>query len=150
MRVLKIQSKTLLNMLMVVKYLNFVFHIETKIKSNYKILNFVFQFLKNIKTWNGTLGTRIILNFRKYIQDIYNINMFFHKVFYKRIVFTHSYLMVWFPIQTIIDATIIHRIFETNSSFHVEKRHTGKVHFAIFLANIEKIFILAGRLGSSL
>ena len=50
MRVLKIQSKTLLNMLMVVKYLNFVFHMEAKTKSNYKILNFVFQFLKNIKT----------------------------------------------------------------------------------------------------
>ena len=42
MRVLKIQSKTLLNMIMVVKYLNFVFDIEVKTKSNYKILNFVF------------------------------------------------------------------------------------------------------------
>ena len=30
MRVLKIQSKTLLNMEMVVKYLNFVYHIEVK------------------------------------------------------------------------------------------------------------------------
>ena len=49
MRVLKIQSKTLLNMKMVVKYLNFVFHIEVKTKSNYKILNFVFQFIKNMK-----------------------------------------------------------------------------------------------------
>ena len=49
MRVLKIQSKTLLNMKMVVKYLNFVFHIEVKTKSNYKILNFVFQFIKNTK-----------------------------------------------------------------------------------------------------
>ena len=49
MRVLKIQSKTLLNMKMVAKYLNFVFHIEVKTKSNYKILNFVFQFIKNLK-----------------------------------------------------------------------------------------------------
>ena len=49
MRVLKIQSKTLSNMIMVVKYLNFVFHIEAKTKSNYKILNFAFQFLKNMK-----------------------------------------------------------------------------------------------------
>ena len=39
MRVLKIQSKTLLNMKMVGKYLNFVFHIEVRTKSNYKILN---------------------------------------------------------------------------------------------------------------
>ena len=51
MRVLKIQSKTLLNMIMVVKYLNFVFHIEVKTKS---IFNFS-------KTWNGTLGTRIVI-----------------------------------------------------------------------------------------
>ena len=39
MRVLKIQSKTLLNMKMIDKYLNFVFHIEVKTKSNYKNLN---------------------------------------------------------------------------------------------------------------
>ena len=44
-------------MKMVVKYLNFVFHIEVKIKSNYKILNFVFQL---IKTQNGTLVTQIL------------------------------------------------------------------------------------------
>ena len=46
---LKIQSKNLLNMKMVDKYLNFVFHIEVKTKSKYKILNFVFQFIKNTK-----------------------------------------------------------------------------------------------------
>ena len=49
MKVLKIQSKTLLNMIMVVKYFNFGFHIEVKKRSNYKILNFVFQFIKNMK-----------------------------------------------------------------------------------------------------
>ena len=49
MRVLKIQIKTLLNMKMVVKYSNFVFHIEMKTKSNYKVLNFGFQFMKNMK-----------------------------------------------------------------------------------------------------
>ena len=49
MRVLKIQRKTLLNMKMVVKYLNSVFHTEVKTKSSYKILNFVFQFIKNMK-----------------------------------------------------------------------------------------------------
>ena len=46
---LKIQSKALLNMKMVVKCLNFVFNIEIKTKSNYKILNFVFQFIKYTK-----------------------------------------------------------------------------------------------------
>ena len=49
MRVLRIQSTTLLNIKMVVKYLNLVFHIEVKTKSNYKILNFVFQFIKNMR-----------------------------------------------------------------------------------------------------
>ena len=49
MRVLKIQSKTLLNMKMVVKYLNFVFHTEVKTKSNNKTLSFVFQFIKDMK-----------------------------------------------------------------------------------------------------
>ena len=35
---------------MVVKYLNFVYlNIEVKTKSNYKILNFVSQFIKNMK-----------------------------------------------------------------------------------------------------
>ena len=50
MRVLKIQSKTLLNMKMVAKYLDFVYlNIDVKTKSNHKILNFVFQFIKNMK-----------------------------------------------------------------------------------------------------
>ena len=59
MRLLTIQSKALLSMKMVVKYLNFVFHIEVKTKSNYEILNVVFQFIKNIKWHFGytDLGT---------------------------------------------------------------------------------------------
>ena len=36
-------------MKIVVNYLNFVFHIEIKTKSNDKFLNFVFQFIKNTK-----------------------------------------------------------------------------------------------------
>ena len=47
MKVLKIQTKNLLNMKMTVNYLNFVFRIEVKTKSKYRILNFVFQFIKN-------------------------------------------------------------------------------------------------------
>ena len=47
MRTLKTQSEDLFNLKMVVSYLNFVFHIELKVKSKYKILNFVFQFIKN-------------------------------------------------------------------------------------------------------
>ena len=42
-------SKNLLDMKMVVNYLNFVLHLELKTKSRYKILNFVFQFVKNTK-----------------------------------------------------------------------------------------------------
>ena len=49
MKILKIQRKNLLNMKMVVNYLNFVFLIEVKSKSKYRILNFVLQFIKNTK-----------------------------------------------------------------------------------------------------
>ena len=49
MKVLKIQRKNLLNMKMVVSYLNFVFFIELKAISKYRILNFVFQFIKKTK-----------------------------------------------------------------------------------------------------
>ena len=49
MKVLKIQRKNLLNMKMVVSYLNFVFFIEVKAKSKYRILNFAFQFIKKNK-----------------------------------------------------------------------------------------------------
>ena len=49
MKVLKIQRKNLLNMKMVVSYLNFVFFIEVKAKSKYRTLNFVFQFIKKTK-----------------------------------------------------------------------------------------------------
>ena len=49
MKVLKIQRKNLLNMKMVVSYLNFVFFIEVKAKSKYRILNLVFQFIKITK-----------------------------------------------------------------------------------------------------
>ena len=44
-KVLKTQKKNLLNMKVVVSYLNFVFFVESKDK----ILNFVFQFIKSTK-----------------------------------------------------------------------------------------------------
>ena len=49
MKLFKIQRKNLLNMKMVVSYLNFVFFIELKAKSKYRVLNFVFQFTKSTK-----------------------------------------------------------------------------------------------------
>ena len=57
MRALKIQSKNLLNVKIVVNYLNFVFHFEVKPKSMDKILNFAFQFIKNTK-WHLVHGLR--------------------------------------------------------------------------------------------
>ena len=38
---------------MKVNYLDFVFRIEVKTKSKYRILNFVFQFIKNAKWYFG-------------------------------------------------------------------------------------------------
>ena len=57
-RALKTQSKNLLNMKIVINYLNFVFHVVVKTISKDKILNFV---LNLSKTRNGTLGTRFYL-----------------------------------------------------------------------------------------
>ena len=48
---------------------------------------------------------------------------------------------------------IIHKIYETNSSFHVKYRTTRKSLTAVFqefFASIEKIFLLGGRLGTRL
>ena len=47
MKLLKSQTKSLLNMKNSV--LNSVFRIEVKTKSKHRILNFVFQFIKNTK-----------------------------------------------------------------------------------------------------
>ena len=49
----------------VVNYLNFVFHIEVKEKSEYKLLNVVFQF---IKAQNRTLDTRNLLVLKEKIS----------------------------------------------------------------------------------
>ena len=52
----------------VVNYLNFVFHIEVKAKSKYKILNFGFQFIKITKwhfVYTGCRGTGEQKTFRK-------------------------------------------------------------------------------------
>ena len=49
MKLLKIQRKNILNMKMVVNYLNFAFLFKVKAKAKYRILNFVFQSIKNTK-----------------------------------------------------------------------------------------------------
>ena len=54
MRALKIQNKNLLNMKIIVNYLNFIFHIVVKTKSMYKILNFMIQFIKTRSSNSGT------------------------------------------------------------------------------------------------
>ena len=48
-------------MKIVVNYLNSVFHIEVKTKSNDKFLNFVFQFIKNTK-WHFGYTDSVPLN----------------------------------------------------------------------------------------
>ena len=73
MRLLKIQSKTLLNMKMVVKYLNFVFHIE--VKQNLTIKNRI-SFFNLSKTRNGTLGTGIINDYVKIFVQFIDVSYF--------------------------------------------------------------------------
>ena len=53
----------------------------------------------------------------------------------------------------IIKSTTIHKILETNSNFYVKQAHYGKSSISIFqyfIANIDKVFILGGRLGTRL
>ena len=50
-------------MKIVVNYLNFVFHIEIKTKSNYQFLNFVFQFIKNAKWHFGYTDYFVVVIF---------------------------------------------------------------------------------------
>ena len=66
MKVLKIQSKNLLNMKMVVNYLNCVYLMKVKTKSKYKILNFVFQFIKKTKWHFGYTDSRVCLFLNKF------------------------------------------------------------------------------------
>ena len=49
MKVLKNQSKNLLNMTLLCNYFNLFCHMEVKTKSKPQILNFVFQFIENTK-----------------------------------------------------------------------------------------------------
>ena len=72
MRVLKTQSETLLNTKIVVKYLNFVFHIEVKTKSYYEILNFVFQFIKNMKWHFGCTDSTSSLHVNFFLINIFS------------------------------------------------------------------------------
>ena len=64
MRPLKIQSKSLLNMKMVVNYLNVVFHIEVKASIKFWIL-----FFNLLKTRNGTCDTRTAYIFVYHFAD---------------------------------------------------------------------------------
>ena len=59
MKVLKIQRKNLLSMKMVVNYFNFVFLTEVKSKSKYRILSFVFQFIKNTQWYFGYTDSEV-------------------------------------------------------------------------------------------
>ena len=59
MKVLKIQRKNLLSMKMVVNYFNFVFLTEVKSKSKYRILSFVFQFIKNTQWYFGYADSEV-------------------------------------------------------------------------------------------
>ena len=72
MKALKIQSKNLLNMKMVVNYLNFVFHIKVKTKS----IESRISFFKLSKTRNDTLVTRI--QFTVALDDINCFSIWFY------------------------------------------------------------------------
>ena len=48
------------NLKIVVNYFDFVFHIKVKTKSNYKFLNSVFHFIKNMKWHFGYTDLSVV------------------------------------------------------------------------------------------
>ena len=69
MKLLKIQRKNLLNVKMVVNYLNFLFLIEVKAKSN------LISFFNLSKTRNDTLGTGIKVYLEKCLIWHYRLQL---------------------------------------------------------------------------
>ena len=59
-------------MKIIVSYLNFVFFIEIKAKSKYRILNSVFQFIKKTKWYFGYTDCQ---RFREIFQGVINRRM---------------------------------------------------------------------------
>ena len=57
-------------MKMVVSYLNFVFFIKVKAKSKYRILDFVFQFIKKTKWHFGYTDSFPLLFFLTFIINL--------------------------------------------------------------------------------
>ena len=88
-----------------ISHLNFVFHIKVKIKSNYKFLNFVFQFIKNTK-WHFGYTDSLGLLFKSVVFWLL-LNIFiptkqiclftlcsYHQL---KVMKKHSYLFYFFP-----------------------------------------------------
>ena len=71
-KVSKIQRKNVLNMKMVVSYLNFVFFIKVKAKSKYKTLNFVFQFTKKTKWHFGCTDSRYFHSSINHLEHVFS------------------------------------------------------------------------------
>ena len=70
-------------MKIVVNYLNFDVDIEEKTKSNHKLLNFVFQFIKNTKCHLGTPIAVVYYTFIKLAEVIINKKLSMGNIFKK-------------------------------------------------------------------
>ena len=66
-------------MKIIVSYLNFVFFIEIKAISKYKIFNFVFQFIKKTKWYFGYTDCQ---RFREIFQEVINRRMNTNSLFF--------------------------------------------------------------------
>ena len=123
---LKIRSKTLLNMKMVVKYLNFVFHIEVKTKSNYKIFNFqfkifVFQFINNTKWHFGYTDSPLFVQIseKTLLKNSNRTSSGFSKLYcslnlLQSILYSKNLLLNLFISKSFYHLTILHNVKSIN------------------------------------
>ena len=112
------------------------------VKNSHIKATIYFIFLKNLQThiWKS-FNTKFNLS-KRMEKAVINQSKFWH--LFKTQLRGKS--------KKISPETIVYKISETNSSFHLKKRTTGKVLFDFFkfcFAGISKILILEERLGTS-
>ena len=120
MKLLKIQSKNLLNMKAVVNYLNFVFLTEVKSKSKYRILNFVFQFIKNTKWHFGYTDSILFILTLASDRAIFNGNDVFSILVLSTKNRYSSFLKKVFVFQKICYKVKVLKTFKISTDCHVK------------------------------
>ena len=137
MKVFKIQIKNLLNMKMVVNYLNFVFFIEVKSKSKYRILNFVFQFIKSTKWYFGYTDYLSSIWEHNYVKSVW-IPWFFAVCIFLFGLNTEIY-KINFRVQSVFEKMEIRKT-PSLDTFHATCGYHKHTYWLLLIHTPKKIF----------